>query len=93
MVSHRLHSVPRDVRKFVDKVRSAGSKLFTFLLHDTDSTNNNCERMLGEAVIHQKIRGPLSNGKSIRMSGNIMTEVITLKLRGMNPLEEVRKYL
>ncbi len=58
-----------------------------------DSTNNNCERVLREAVIHRKIRGLLRNGKGMRMFGNIMTVVITWKLRGMNPLEEVRKYL
>jgi transposase len=83
----------KDVRKFVGKVRSAGSRLFTFLLYDTDSTNNDCERMLREVVIHRKIRGLLRNGKGMRMFGNIMTAVMTWKLRGLNILEEVRKYL
>lgn len=83
----------RDVRKFVEKVRSAGSKLFTFLLHDIDSTNNDCERVLREVVIHRKIRGLLRNSKGMRMFGNMMTAVMTWKLRGLNPLEEVRKYL
>ena len=82
----------KDVRKVVDKVRSAGNKLFTFLLYDTDSTNNDCERMLREVVIHRKIRGLLRNGKGMRMFGNIMAAVMTWKLRWMNPLEEVRKY-
>ncbi len=52
-----------DVRKFVDKVRSAGSKLFTFLL-SIDSTNNDCEMLLREAMIHRKVRGSLRNGKA-----------------------------
>jgi hypothetical protein len=82
-----------DVRKFVDKVGSAGSKLFTFLLYDTDSRNNYCERLLREVVIHRKIRGLLRNGKGVRMFGNIMIAVMTWKLRRSNPLEEVRKYL
>lgn len=83
----------KDVRKFVSKVRSARSKLFTFLLYDIDSTNNDCERVLREVVIHRKIRGLLRNGKGMRMFGNIMTAVMTCRLRGLNPLEEVRKYL
>jgi hypothetical protein len=35
----------------------------------------------------------LRNGKGMRMFGNIMTAVMTWKLRGLNILEEVRKYL
>jgi transposase len=93
MLSLACRCRDNDVRKFVDKVRSAGSKLFTFLLYDTDSTNNDCERVLREVVIHRKIRGLLRNGKGMRMFGNIMTAVMTWRLRGTNPLEEVRKYL
>ncbi len=33
------------------------------------------------------------NGKGMRMFANIMTAMMTWKQRGMNPLEEVRKYL
>ncbi len=33
------------------------------------------------------------NGKGMRMFGNIMTGVMTWKLRRLNPLEEVRNYL
>jgi len=83
----------KDVRKFVGKVSSAGSRLFTFLLYDTDSTNNDCERVLREVVIHRKIRGLLRNGKGMRMFGNMMTAVMTCRLRGLNPLERVRRYL
>ncbi|MEM2759158.1 MAG: transposase, partial [Nitrososphaerales archaeon] len=32
----------KDVRKFVEKVKSASSKLFTFIMHYIDSTNNDC---------------------------------------------------
>jgi hypothetical protein len=83
----------KDVRKFVEKVRSARSKLFTFLMHSVDSTNNDCERVLREAVIHRKVRGLLRNEKGMRIFGNIMTAFMTWKLRGLNPLQEIRKYL
>ncbi|MEM3159032.1 MAG: transposase, partial [Nitrososphaerales archaeon] len=83
----------KDVRKFVEKVRSARSKLFTFVMHRIDSTNNACERVLREAVIHRKVRGLLRNGKGMRIFGNIMTAFMTWKLRGLNPLEEIKKYL
>ncbi|MGH9909638.1 MAG: hypothetical protein ACRD32_03275 [Nitrososphaerales archaeon] len=76
-----------------EKVRSAGNNLFTFISHNVDSTNNNCERVLREVVIHRKIRGLLRNGKGMRMFANIMTAVMTWKLRELNPLEEVRKSL
>jgi hypothetical protein len=89
--AHRC--MDNDLRKFVEKVKSASSKLFTFLLHSVDSTNNACERVLREAVIHRKIRGLLRNGKGMRIFGNIMTAFMTWKLRGLNPLEEIRKYL
>ena len=89
--AHRCRN--NDVRKIVEKVRSAGSKLFTFLLHSIDSTNNGCERVLRESVIHRKVRGLLRNGKGMRIFGNIMTAFMTWKLRGLNPLEEIRKYL
>ena len=55
--------------------------------------NNAAERVLREVVIHRKIRGLLRDGKGMKMFGNIMTRVMTWKLRGMNLLEEVRKYL
>ncbi|MEM3099580.1 MAG: IS66 family transposase [Nitrososphaerales archaeon] len=83
----------KDVRKFVEKVKSASSKLFTFIMHYIDSTNNACERILREAVIHRKVRGLLRNGKGMSIFGNIMTAFMTWKLRGLNPLEEMGKYL
>jgi transposase len=86
-------SMDSDVRKFVEKVRSARSKLFTFLIHSVDSTNNACERVLREAVIHRKVRGLLRNGKGMRIFGNLMTAFMTWKLRGLNPMEELRKCL
>ncbi|MEO9309486.1 MAG: hypothetical protein ABI337_04250 [Nitrososphaera sp.] len=54
---------------------------------------NDCERVLREAVIHRKVRGLFRNGKGMRRSGNIMTVFMTWKLRGLNPLVEIRKYL
>jgi len=89
--AHRCRN--SDIRKIVEKVRSARSKLFTFLLHSIDSTNNECERALREVVIHRKVRGLLRNGKGMRIFGNIMTAFTTWKLRELNPLEEIRKYL
>ncbi len=46
-----------------------------------------------EVVIHRKIRGVLRNAKGMRMFGSIMTAAMTWKLRELNTLEEVRKYL
>lgn len=43
----------RDIRKFVEKVRSARSKLFTFLMHSVDSTNNACESTQGSSYPSQ----------------------------------------
>ncbi|MGH9910292.1 MAG: IS66 family transposase, partial [Nitrososphaerales archaeon] len=40
-------------------------------IQDTDSTNNDCERMIREVVIHRKIRGFLRNSKGMRMFGNL----------------------
>ncbi len=82
-----------DVRKFVGKLRNAGRSLFTFILQSVDSTNNAAERVLREVVIHRKIRGLLRNGKGMSMFGNMMTAFMSWKLRGLNPMEEVRKYL
>ena len=56
-----------------------------------DSTNDDCEQVLGEVVIHRK--GLVEEWEGMRMFGNIMTRVMTWKLWGLNPLEEVRKYL
>lgn len=83
-----------DVKKFVAKMRNTGRDLFTFVLHaGVDSTNNAAERVLREVVVHRKIRGLLRNRKGMRMFGNIMTAVTTWDLRGLNALEEFRKYL
>lgn len=82
-----------DARKFIEKLKNAGKSLFTFIMHNVDSTNNDCEGVIREVVIHRKIRGLFRNGKGMKMFGNIMTAVMTWKLRGLNPLEEVRKYL
>ena len=56
-------------------------------------TNNAAEGVPREVVIHRKIRGLLRNGKGMRMFGNIITAVRTWKLRKLNPLVEVKKYL
>ncbi|MEM3119254.1 MAG: hypothetical protein QW136_12775 [Nitrososphaerales archaeon] len=55
--------------------------------------NNDCERVLREAVIHRKIRGMLRSSKGMKIFGNIMTAFMTWKLRGSNPMGELRKYL
>lgn len=41
----------------------------------------------------RKIRGLLRNGKGMKMFGNIMTAVMTWKLRRLNPIKEVKKYI
>ncbi len=82
-----------DVKKFLEKLRNAGRNLFTFVMHNVDSTNNAAERVLREVVIHRKIRGLLRNEKGMKMFGNIMTAVMTWNSKGLNPVEQVRKYL
>lgn len=82
-----------DVRKLVAKLKNASRSLFTFIMHNVDSTNNECERVLREVVIHRKIRAQLRTEKGMKMFGNIMTAVMTWKRRGLNILEEVRKCL
>jgi transposase len=82
-----------DVRKFVAKLKNAGKRLFTFIMHNVQSTNNDAERVLREVVIHRKIRAQLRTEKGMKMFGNIMTAVMTWKRRGLNMLEEVRRYL
>ena len=83
-----------DVRKFVAKLKNAGKTLFTFIMHaGVQPTNNECERVLREVVIHRKIRAQLRTKKGMKMFSNIMTAVMTWKRRGLNILEEVRKCL
>jgi IS1 family transposase len=82
-----------DVKKFVAKLKNAGKSLFTFVMHNVDSTNNDAERVLREVVIHRKIRAQLRTEKGMRMFGNIMTAFMTWKRRGLNILGEVRRYL
>ncbi len=65
--------------------------MFTFVLNDIDSTNNDCERCLERWLFIA--RGLLRNSKGMRMFGNIMTALMTWKLRELNILEEARKYL
>lgn len=83
-----------DVQRFIAKLRNAGKRLFTFVMHPcVDSTNNAAECVLREAVIHRKIRAQLKTEKGMKMFGNIMTSVMTWKMKGQNILEEVRKYV
>ncbi len=76
-----------DAKKFVEKLRNAGRRLFTFIMHNVQSTNNDAERVLREVVIHRKIRAQLRTEKGMRMFGNIMTAVMTWKRRGLNIME------
>jgi len=62
----RRYSSSIDVRKFVEKLRNAGKRLFTFIMRDVQPTNNECERVLSEVVIHRKIRAQLRTEKGIR---------------------------
>jgi hypothetical protein len=84
-----------EVRKFMTKLQNAGKSLFTFVMRPgVDSTNNAAECVQREAVIHRKIRGQLKTEKGMKkMFGNIMTSVMTWKMRGLNIVEEVRKYV
>lgn len=93
MVSKSYGDDP-DVLRFIAKLRNAGRSLFTFVMHPgVEPTNNAAERVLREPVIHRKIRGQLKTESGMKMFGNIMTSVMTWKMRGLNILEEVRKYV
>jgi hypothetical protein len=83
-----------DVKKLVAKLENAGKSLFTFILYsDIEPTNNAAERTLREVVVHRKIRGQLRTEGGMSMFGNIMTCMMTWKMSGLNPLEEITKHL
>lgn len=80
--------------KFLTKLYNAKNNLFTFLLYPgVESTNNKAERALRESVIHRKIRGCVRNQKGMRMFGNLMSCIMTWRIRNCNILDEIVKYV
>lgn len=82
------------LQKFLTKLNNAKDNLFTFLLHpDIEPTNNTAERALREPIIHRKIRGCVRNQKGCKMFGNLMSCIMTWKMRDCNILDEIVKYV
>lgn len=88
------HVNEKELKKFLTKLNNAKDNLFTFLLHpDVEPTNNTAERALRESVIHRKIRGCVRNQKGCKMFGNLMSCIMTWKMRDCNILDEIVKYV
>ena len=88
------HANEKELKKFLTKLNNAKDDLFTFLLYDTvEPTNNTAERALREPIIHRKIRGCVRNQKGCRMFGNLMSCIMTWKMRNCNLLDEIVKYV
>ena len=84
----------KELKKFLTKLNNAKNDLFTFLLYCTvEPTNNTAERALRESVIHRKIRGCVRNQKGCKMFGNLMSCIMTWKMRDSNLLDEIVKYV
>ncbi len=82
------------LQKFLTKINNAKNNLFTFLLYPgVEPTNNAAERALRESVICRKIRGCVRNEKGMRMFGNLMSCIMTWKVRNCNILDEIVKYV
>lgn len=88
------HANEKELKKFLTKLNNAKNDLFTFLLYYTvEPTNNTAERALRESVIHRKIRGCVRNQKGCKMFGNLMSCIMTWKMRDSNLLDEIVKYV
>jgi transposase len=88
------YSNDESLQKFLTKLNNAKDDLFTFLLYDTvEPTNNTAEHALREPIIHRKIRGCVRNQKGCRMFGNLMSCIMTWKMRDCNLLDEIVKYV
>jgi len=88
------HANEKELEKFLNKLNNAKDNLFTFLLYPgVEPTNNKAERTLREPIIHRKIRGCVRNQKGMDMFGNLMSCVMTWKMRGCNLLDEIVKYV
>ncbi len=88
------HINDESLQKFLTKLNNAKDDLFTFLLYDTvEPTNNTAECALRESVIHREIRGCVRNQKGCKMFGNLMSCIMTWKMRDCNLLDEIVKYV
>lgn len=88
------HSNELELEKFLNKLYNAKDDLFTFLIYDgVEPTNNTAERALRESVINRKIRGCVRNEKGCKMFGNLMSAIMTWKMRNCNLLDEIVKYV
>jgi transposase len=88
------HSNESELEKFLNKLNNAKDSLFTFLLYEgIEPTNNTAERALRESVINRKIRGCVRNQKGCTMFGNLMSCIMTWKMRNCNILDEIVKYV
>ena len=88
------HRGDKSLQKFLNKIDNAKDNLFTFLLYlGVQPTNNAAERALRESIIHRKIRGCVRNEKGMKMFGNLMSAIMTWKMRNCNLLDEIVKYV
>ena len=81
------------LKKFMGKIRNAGSDLFRFVLDPRiPPTNNAAERGLREIVVHRKVRGGIRAKETMTWMANFFSCVMTWKNKKLDYLAEIAKY-
>lgn len=101
MYERRIEKVARrciahdgEMARWGRKLLTAMSFMFTFVIHPyVPHTNNQSERALREPVIWRKIHGQVKSIGGMYRQGILMTCFGTWRLRGLNPMRELRRLI
>jgi hypothetical protein len=80
--------------QFGKKLRTARNSLFTFIIHpDVPSTNNDAENSVRKCIMQRNVRGQMKSNQGMKMLSIFLTCFETWRIRGLNVLYEMTKYI
>ncbi len=80
--------------RFGNKLATAGNHMFTFVLYpQVPSTNNDTEGSIRKSIMHRNVRKQVKSERGMNILSIILTCFETWRIRGLNYISEMAKYI
>jgi transposase len=83
-----------EMMRFGNKLKTARNNMFTFVLFPgVPSTNNDTEGSIRKCIMQRNVRGQMKSSKGMKMLATFLTCFETWRIRGLDILSQMAKYI
>jgi transposase-like protein len=84
----------KEMIRFGEKLKTARNSLFTFVRYSgVPSTNNDTEGSIRKCIMQRNVRGQMKSSKGMKMLATFLTCFETWRIRGLDILAQMAKYI